>query len=223
MAPGEPAPVPEERRGGDTRGGLRRCHPQSRHGCGFQAVPVVDSAQRGLEPPAALPGFGSARLLPPPARPPSEAGGEKPSRLGNSRRGSEPLGNTPPPFPKNTSPKGVCSSSPNPGGDPQGGDPRVSAPLLRPPCPAPGEQTASPTRGNPPALQGWRRGASLRRTVGTAASPTAICAPYFCQAPFGKEVFHPDTWLWGQEDGFGLRSFACERWIGRDVTADEWQ
>lgn len=150
-------------------------------------------------------------------------------RAGRSRAGSEiaegvrSLSATPPPFPKNTSPKGVCSSSPNRGGDPQGGDPRVSAPLLRPPCPAPGEQTASPTRGNPPALQGWRRGASLRRTVGTAASPTAICAPYFCQAPFGKEVFHPDTWLWGQEDGFGLRSFACERWIGRDVTADEWQ
>lgn len=69
---------------------------------------MVDSAQRGLEPPAALPGFGSARLLPPPARPPSEAGGEKPSRLGNSRRGSEPLGNTPPLSPK-PPPLRVCA------------------------------------------------------------------------------------------------------------------
>lgn len=83
--------------------GLGPCRPAggspARRGCGFQAVRVVDSAQRGLEPPAARP-LRHRSAPPGGGRAPrsaafgerSEAVGEKPNGLGNSRRGSSPLG-----------------------------------------------------------------------------------------------------------------------------------
>lgn len=126
------------------------------------------------------------------------------SRAGSeiAEGGSEPLGNTPPLFPKNTSPKGVCSSSPNPGGDPKG----------RPSCfcPTPAAAVSSP-RG--PNRQPHPRQPSGAAGLAERSLPSAhgghsglthgdLCA-LFLSSPLWKGGFPPrhlavgpGGWVW---------------------------